>query len=86
MKLRGKKVGDAFKWEAKWALLGGIIAEGRIDGTKDGGTALVLVTPEGSTTPVSVSAYYTLGEDNIFGFSVKKGDEKLVSYDGKLKR
>ena len=87
MKLRGKKVGDKIDAEAKWALLGGRIAKGKLDAKFVEGSATVVVTPEGGV-PVTVSAYYpdTAGGTNTFGFSGRKADRELFSYEGKLER
>ena len=87
MKLRGKKVGDTLEMEAKWALLSGKLAKGTMDGKLVDGKATVVVTPKGSTKPVTVTAYYpsTIMEHNKLGFSARKGEHQLFNYEGKLK-
>ena len=87
MKLRGKKVGDAKEMEAKWALLSGKYAKGRMEGKFVNGRATVVVTPEGNRTPMTISAYYPDSIEGVtaFGLSASKEGKELFSYDGKLK-
>ena len=87
MKLRVKEVGDTWEMKAKWALLSGKLAKGVMNGNLVDGKVTVVTTPEGSTRPVTVTAYYpsTIMEHNELGFSATKGDRQLLNYVGKLK-
>ena len=87
MKIRGQKVGEEIKAEAKWALLGGRLAKGKADASKVAGSASLVVTPDGGR-PITVSAHFPEeGAANTnFGFSANKGGEKLFSYEGNLVR
>ena len=87
MKLRGVKVDENIDVEAKWALLGGRLAKGRLEAKLVSGSASVVITPDGGI-PVTVSALYpaAAGDTNTFGFSGTKGDKELFAFEGKLKR